>query len=240
MTPGPRDRKLSRQLAQQLIKEARRLPSVGQRMRHISARFLGAPYFIGPLVGSEATPEEFVATLSGFDCVTLVETTLALAWAADVPDFLHLLREIRYKNGEVSYPTRLHYSTDWMKANVRRGFLQDITRGDDTQVKTKVLDFLKAFKPRTVNFRYFPKRKLNKVSRLVEDGDVILFASTRKGLDTFHVGLLFREGEGVVMRHAARSRGGVVEQDLAEFVKANTMPGFLLARPRQFAPNLAE
>lgn len=229
-------RQLNRQAAQQLIRAARRHETIGERLRFISAKFLGAPYFIGPLVGSETTPEEFVATLNGFDCVTLVETTLALAWAADVPDFLNLLREIRYKNGEVSYPKRLHYSTDWMKANVRRGFLRDITRGGDTQVKTKILDFLKAFRPRTVNFRYFPKRKLNKVSRLVEDGDVVMFASTRKGLDTFHVGLLFRDGERVVMRHAARSRGGVVEQDLAEFVQANTMPGFILARPRENAP----
>jgi hypothetical protein len=230
LTDQPR-RKLDRRLAGQLIREARRLPTVGARLKFITECFLGRPYFINPLVGSATEPEVFVATLDGFDCVTLVETSLALAWAADVPQFLALLREIRYRNGEVSYARRLHYSTDWMKANVRRGFLKDITRGADTLVRTKTLDFLKAFKPREVSFRYFPKRKLGKVSRGLEDGDVILFASTRKGLDTFHVGLLFRDNGQVVLRHAARSRGGVVEQELQGFVKANTMPGFIVARP---------
>jgi hypothetical protein len=227
----PRSRKLDHRLAHQIIREARRLPTVGARLKLITARLLGRPYFVNPLVGSATEPEVFVATLDGFDCVTLVETSLALAWAADVPQFLALLCEIRYRNGEVSYARRLHYSTDWMKANVRRGFLKNITRGADTLVRTKTLDFLQAFKPRTVSFRYFPKRKLGKVSRLIEDGDVILFASTRKSLDTFHVGLLFRDSGRVLLRHAARSRGGVVEQELQEFVKANTMPGFIVARP---------
>jgi cell wall-associated NlpC family hydrolase len=231
VTPGPQDRKLNHKLARQIIKEARRLPSVAERMRLISAKFIGAPYFVGPLVGSASEPEEFVATLAGFDCVTYQETVLALAWANDVDEFLNLLRRLRYKNGEVSYAGRLHYSTDWVKANVKRGFLRDLTRGADTLARTKTVDFLKDFKPRAVTFRYFPKRKLGKVSRRFQDGDLIFFASTRQGLDTFHVGLLFRDGGRLLMRHAARSRGGVVEQELAEFVQANPMPGFIVARP---------
>ncbi|HYE75394.1 MAG TPA: N-acetylmuramoyl-L-alanine amidase-like domain-containing protein [Blastocatellia bacterium] len=234
----PRNQKLDRKFALQLIREAKKLPAVGARLKAITQELLGRPYYINPLIGSEVEPEKLVATLDGFDCVTFLETVLALAWAKDVAHFVELLREIRYKNGEVSYKSRLHYSTDWMKANVRRGFFQDITRGEDTLVKTKTLDFLKAFQPRTVNFRYFPKRKLGKVSHRLQDGDVIMFVSTRKGIDTFHVGMIFREDERLVLRHSARSKGGVVNQDLKEFFKANTMPGFIIARPRESAPSL--
>ena len=53
----------------------------------------------------------------------------------------------------------------------------------------------------------------------------------RQGLDVFHLGLLFRATKGVLLRHAARSRGQVVEQELGDFCTANTMPGFLIARP---------
>ena len=53
----------------------------------------------------------------------------------------------------------------------------------------------------------------------------------RQGLDVFHLGMLFRATQGVLLRHAARSRGQVVEQELANFCAANTMPGFLIARP---------
>ncbi len=34
------------------------------------------------------------------------------------------------------------------------------------------------------------------------------------------------------MRHASRSRGFVVEQELSEFLKANRMAGVIVARPR--------
>jgi hypothetical protein len=33
------------------------------------------------------------------------------------------------------------------------------------------------------------------------------------------------------MRHAAKSRGGVVEQDLGEFLKSNRMAGVIVVRP---------
>jgi hypothetical protein len=65
----------------------------------------------------------------------------------------------------------------------------------------------------------------------VVDGDIIFFVSMRQGLDIFHLGMLFRATKGVLLRHAARSRGQVVEQELANFCAANTMPGFLIARP---------
>jgi hypothetical protein len=84
-----------------------------------------------------------------------------------------------------------------------------------------------------ISFRYFPKRKLAQVSRRLKDGDLIFFVSTRKGLDVFHTGIVFRDADRVILRHAARSRGGVVEQELAEFVRSNRMPGFIIVRPTE-------
>jgi hypothetical protein len=62
-------------------------------------------------------------------------------------------------------------------------------------------------------------------------GDLIFFASTRKQHDVFHCGIIVRDGDRVLMRHASRSRGGVVEQDLEEFLKANRMAGVIVVRP---------
>ena len=36
----------------------------------------------------------------------------------------------------------------------------------------------------------------------------------------------------VLMRHASRSQGGVVEQELTEFLKANRMAGVIVVRPQ--------
>ncbi|MBS1811370.1 MAG: DUF1460 domain-containing protein [Acidobacteria bacterium] len=229
---------LDRKITQQLLKETKSLPTVGERLKFITAYFLGKPYIINPLIGSDTEPEVFTATYDGFDCVTYLETALALAWAKTPNDVKELLREIRYRNGNIKWEERLHYTTDWSKYHLKRGALADITRGEDTLSRTKEINFLKCFKPRAITYRYFPKRKLNKVSKRFRDGDLIYFASTRKGLDTFHVGLLFWVNDKLVLRHSAKSKGGVVEQELAEFVKVNTMPGFIVARPKESVPKL--
>jgi cell wall-associated NlpC family hydrolase len=227
--------KLDRQITQQILRQTNSLATVGERLKFITAQFLGKPYIINPLIGSAHEAEVFTATYDGFDCVTLMETVLALAWAKKAADVTTLLQSIRYREGKITWPRRLHYTTDWSKYHVKRGWLRDVTKGEDTLIKNKELAFLPDFPPRPTSFRYFPKRKLNKVNQQFQDGDLIYFASTRKGLDTFHVGLLFWIHGKLVLRHAARSKGGVVEQELAEFVKANTMPGFIVTRPKERA-----
>ena len=230
--------KLNQQITRQILQVTTKLPTLGERLQFITAQFLGKPYIINPLIGSSDAPEVFTATYDGFDCVTLVETSLALAWAKKAADVNDLLREIRYRDGKISWSTRLHYTTDWSKYQVKRGWLTDLTKGEDTLIKNKVLAVLPDFPPRPTNFRYFPKRKINKVSKKFRDGDLVYFASTRKGFDTFHVGLLFWVNGKLVVRHAARSKGGVVEQELADFCKANTMPGIIVTRPKESISSL--
>ena len=219
--------------AARLLAESRPLAAVGQRMRLISARLRGAPYVVNPLRGSATEPEVFVSAVNGFDCVTFIESVLALAVSRRAAEFPERLRELRYRDGEVSWRQRLHYSTDWAKYHVRRGRLEDLTRGEATETKRRTLAMVPGLPAKQTSFRYLPKKKLNWASRRVDDGDLIFFVSTRPKLDVFHTGLLFREGGGVVLRHAARSRGGVVEQELGEFVRVNRMPGFIIVRPRE-------
>ncbi len=222
-----------RHFIERILQAVQALPPIGQRMKAISARLLGYPYIANPLIGSATEPEVFVARMDGFDCVTFMETVLALASASSIEEFLKHLREIRYEGGEVEWRKRLHYTTEWAKYNIRAGRLANLVRGAEAVTRIKRLDFLPDYPARVVKFRYFPKRKLSKISRRLKDGDLIFFVSTRKGLDTFHTGLIFRDGERLLLRHAARSRGQVVEQELAEFVKANRMSGFIVARPRE-------
>jgi hypothetical protein len=215
----------------ELLAEAGAGASVGQRLRLITARLLGTPYLPHPLIGSATEPEVFTVTLQGFDCVTLVETALALAWAADLEAFLTLLRQVRYRHGEIAWQQRLHYATDWLHHHVQHGRLSEMACGGAMQRITKRLDVLPGFPPHTATWWFFPTEALPAVSPHVADGDIIFFVSMRQGLDVFHLGMLFRTTQGILLRHAARSRGQVVEQELADFYAANTMPGFLIARP---------
>lgn len=222
-----------KKLAQQLLRQAAAQTSIGQRMKVISGRLLGAPYLVSPLIGSPTEPEKLVTTLAGFDCVTFMESVLALALAGSAAEFPELLREIRYVYGEVAWRKRHHYTVDWARHNLRRGFLTDITRGPDSVLRRKSLDLIPGLPPRIVSFSYFPKKKLGHISPLLQDGDLIFFVSTRRGLDVFHTGLIFRDGRRLLLRHAARSQGGVVEQELKEFVETNRMSGFIVMRPRE-------
>src|SRR5579885_1333736 len=105
---------LDRRRAEQLLHAARGESSVARRIEIFSRILLGRPYRSSPLIGSAATPEVFIAALDGFDCVTYIESVLALARATGVAGFLTSLRRIRYERGRVRWESRNHYMTRWI------------------------------------------------------------------------------------------------------------------------------
>jgi hypothetical protein len=167
----------------------------------------------------------------GFDCVTYVETALALALSREADQFADALRALRYRDGEVDWRSRNHYMLDWIKANQRRGVVKDITNGARAVTKTRRLSLIKELPAKTVTFRVFPKRAVAHLRRVARTGDIALFASTRRDLDVFHMGFIIRRGDGLWLRHASRTAGRVVEQPLAEFLDAQRMSGIILLRP---------
>jgi len=76
-----------------------------------------------------------------------------------------------------------------------------------------------------------PKRLVKGLSAQLRTGDLIFFASVRKHLDVFHCGILVEAGDRLRLRHAARSRQRVVEEDLDTFLKRNRMAGVIVVRP---------
>jgi cell wall-associated NlpC family hydrolase len=205
--------------------------TLGERIDRLSARLLGRPYRIKPLGGGPGVPEVLRASLAGFDCVTFVETVLALAQARDAADFTRVLRRLRYKGGRPAWSARNHYMTGWAKENAARGLVRDLTRGPGTVRKERVLSVVPGLPPERVRFRCFPKKRLLRLTGRMATGDIVLFASTRRDLDVFHAGLLVKRDGEVRLRHATRSQGRVVEQPLREFLARNRMSGLLLLRP---------
>src|ERR1700674_2446721 len=101
-------RGLSRRRVEQLLSKTRYESSINSRIDLLSRRFLGRSYKPNPLIGSADTAEVFTASLDGFDCVTYIETILALACASNVDDFIEWLRKIRYEQGLVEWERRNH------------------------------------------------------------------------------------------------------------------------------------
>jgi Protein of unknown function (DUF1460) len=214
-----------------LITEAQSATTFGDKEQLISSRLIGYPYLAKPLIGSLTEPEQMIIRFDGFDCVTYAETVLALAASSKAEEFPDKLREIRYEDGQVDYRRRLHYMTEWSKYQVQRGFFLDMTLGPDMLEKVVTLKAVPGIPAKKIRFNYFAKQEFGKISQGIENGDLICFVSTRKDLDVYHVGIIFRLGEKLLIRHARQQRGKVVEQPLAEFIRIIQAPGFIIYRP---------
>lgn len=212
------------------IKDEVELPN---RINLISARFLGRPYRENPLGGGPDEKELFTCSLEGFDCVTYIETVLALALSKNTEEFPSLLRKIRYANGRVEWQSRNHYMVDWIKNNQARRRVINTTEGTEATGKTRVLNVVGGLPAKTVTFSCYPKRRFKAIADRIRTGDIILFASVKKHLDVFHTGFLIVSESEILLRHATRKRGAVVEQRLEEFLAEHRMSGLILVKPKE-------
>ena len=228
-----RPRGLDLRLARSLLARVKPHRTVAARVEALSALLLGAPYEANGLVGSAETPEVFVAPLDRFDCVTYVESVYALARAADPEGFVEELRKIRYEDGLVEWARRNHYMTDWLRRNGKAGLMWPVAAEGLGVRKEKRLNVVPGLPERKVSLYPVPKSKLRAYAPRLRNGDLLLFVSTKKGLDVFHCGLLVLSGGVLKLRHASRSKGRVVEEDLAAFLRANRTAGILASRPQE-------
>src|SRR5467141_4132960 len=123
----PQPRGLSQRSVEQLLSETKYERSAASRIDVLSRHFLGHSYKPNPLIGSADTAEVFTASLVGFDCVSYIETVLALARASNVDDFIEWLRKIRYRQGRIQWECRNHYMTLWLRNNIREGLMRPIS-----------------------------------------------------------------------------------------------------------------
>jgi hypothetical protein len=129
---GPRFYGLpEKQIAAELKKIHKDNPDLRSRVEAVSAAFLGTPYKLGGL--GEGTGSRFdqdpLYSFGYADCTTSVEQVMALSLTADLDKALHeTLQKIRYKDGQVGYTTRNHFTeVDWVPNNAAAGYIEDIT-----------------------------------------------------------------------------------------------------------------
>ncbi|GAB4292631.1 MAG: hypothetical protein Kow0090_06620 [Myxococcota bacterium] len=109
----------------------------------VSELFLGAPYKLSPLGEGAGKPpdEDPMFAVEAFDCLSLVEISLAAAYGGTKEGTLNVLRAIRYKGSKVDYDERNHFMmAQWIPSNIKKGFVKDITDfigGDKVIVESK-------------------------------------------------------------------------------------------------------
>ena len=129
---SPQDSLIYTRTMQELLPYAG-LPA-GELMVKTAGMFYGTPYKGGTL---ETVPEALTVNLHETDCILLVETctamTILLKGCTDggIPsfeDFCAMLRTLRYRDGITDgYPSRLHYTSEWLLQAQDNGFLKEVT-----------------------------------------------------------------------------------------------------------------
>lgn len=227
------------------ISEARTLPMDSCRTLHFAKKMLGVPYVAGTLDGNDE--ELLVVHFDKLDCTTFVETVLALAITEKqckgnaFTNLKNALMFVRYRDGKLNgYASRLHYFSDWIKDNERKGILREVTsKSSYAQTKELWLDFMSthssSYLPMTkdtslvqqiatqekawqgVEVSYLPKDKLNLSSSelKIKNGDILAITTNIKGLDVVHVGFAFWKGEELHMLHASSVANKVIEDPLS-------------------------
>lgn len=231
LAAGLRPAEAGRARIDALIMTARALPTMTQRVEFISQALLGTPYRGHTLIGGPRQPERFVVRDDVFDCVTYCETVLAVARSGRLSDFETELRHIRYHNGVVTWRERNHYFADWSTSNVANGVCARVEMPGGVAID-KTLTYMRALGRRRVSYNAIPRARLLANRHRLASGDVIGFLSRRPRLDYFHIGFVIVGSDGeLLLRHAARSRGRVLDERLAHFLAVSRVRRVTLLRP---------
>ena len=230
--------------------EAIELSQDSCRTLHFAKKMLGVPYVAGTLDGNEE--EKLVVCTNALDCTTFVETVLALALAerekkCDFSGFKESLKRIRYRGGIMNgYASRLHYFSDWIHDNERKGVVKECTAESSCEqsmslwldyMSTHVNSYLPMRKDTSlvreimcqekawhgVEVFFIPKNKLNLPPEelSIKNGDILAITTAIPGLDVVHVGFAFWNKGELHMLHASSVAGKVIEdqQSLYEYSK---------------------
>lgn len=208
--------------------------------------FLGTPYVAHTL---ELEPEILTVNLTQLDCTTFVETVLALSRTVKEGNptfekFMAQLQAIRYRNGTIEdYSSRLHYTSEWIAQNQKRGVLKNITKENGGREIYFNLNFISSNPTRYKQLKnnshltkiirdsevktsalknyYIPKNEIEQNAQTeangkgFKSGDILAFVTTTKGLDISHVAFIYKEQERLTFIHASSSEKKVVIEKLS-------------------------
>ncbi|MDR1335352.1 MAG: DUF1460 domain-containing protein [Tannerella sp.] len=245
----------------QAMQTERTLPA-GELIIETARFFLGTPYVASTL---EKEPEQLVVNLREMDCTTLVETCIALAHTVksatpSFETFCRHLRQIRYRDSAIrGYADRLHYFSDWIYENERKGLIRDVTRQIGGKPHRITVSFMSAHPesyrqlkshPRLVEvirekereisarkgYALIPEASVAACGDGMKNGDIVCFVTRIEGLDISHLGFIYRQGDVLSFIHASSSARKVIVESRspAQYVAdIRTTVGLMIVRPEQ-------
>ncbi len=204
--------------------------------------------------------EELDVNLTQFNCVTFVENMIALTQTrlSSNPNFEYFkqnLANIRYRNGVIDYASRLHYFSDWLYENEKRGILTNITQEIGGQPFNKNVSYLSSSKnvltknksnyttfvsmkkvEKEISSRpkyFIPKDRIPEVESKIKNGDIIGITNRLEGMDMAHTGFaIWRNGQLYLMHASSQYHRVVISsKPLKDYLAGNKLQtGIMVGR----------
>ena len=213
----------------------------------IGKSFIGTDYLAHGL--EKDGDEQLVINLTGLDCTTFLENALVLARCikrgkTSFEDYMNEIQLIRYRDGVIDqYPSRLHYFSDWIFDNSKKGIVRDVTEeigGEKIKFKINFMsthpesykqlkdnpDFIPIIKEQEKEiscreYYFIPKDELAVKEDLIHNGDLIAITTTVEGLDIGHVGIAVKMDDGRIhLLHAptVNTQVHITDQPLSDYL----------------------
>ncbi|WP_330203375.1 N-acetylmuramoyl-L-alanine amidase-like domain-containing protein [Cyanobacterium sp. DS4] len=213
-------------------------------LQTVAKEFMGAKYQAGLL--DQTNKESLFISLTKFDCVLFVETVLGLVKGITVQDynystFITNIQKQRYRTQNVTYCDRLHYFSDWIAENEKKGFVKNLTQSLGGIRLDKQLNFMTVNRSKypqlnnneinfqcikkveadlnKLNLSYIPTNKIKSIYPQLKLGDIIGITTKIKGLDVTHTGLIYRQNNQTGLIHASPAGQVTVAKDLQSYVQ---------------------
>ena len=221
--------------------------SIGDVIVEVGKSFIGSDYLSHGL--EKDGDEQLVINLTGLDCTTFLENSLVFALCikkgkTSFEDYQKELQFIRYRNGVIDeYPSRLHYFSDWIYDNVKKGIVDDVTEEIGGEKIKFNLNFMsthpESYKQLNENpdliptikkqekeiscreYYFIPKEELKSKEESIVNGDLIAITTTVEGLDIGHIGIAVKmDDEKIHLLHAPteNTKVQITEQPLSDYL----------------------
>jgi hypothetical protein len=231
----------------------------------IGKSFIGTDYLAHGL--EKDGDEQLVINLTGLDCTTFLENSLVLARCikkgkTSFEDYKSELQLIRYRDGKIDeYPSRLHYFSDWIYDNQKKGIVEDVTKeigGEKIKFNLNFMsthpdsynhlkenpDFISVIEKQEKeiscrDYYFIPKVELNSKEHQIQNGDLLAITTTVEGLDIGHVGIAVKMEDGRIhLLHAptVNTKVHITDEPLSDYLmKYKRHSGVIVLRPLEQA-----
>lgn len=222
---------------------------IHNKLYEISKSLKNTPYLNDPLGEGEEGEYDTdpLSRLDKFDCLTFVETVLALTFSETEEDFQKLLQQIRYKDNIISFETRLHFQNpDWILNNKK--YVHNITNslsnkllGKKANISRIILDRAGWFnkthsieiniKEEEVKLDYITfadlQTNIEKLTAHINKPYIFMTVINPKGLkdkigtdfNISHTGFIIKKEGELFIRHASSTYKRVLDESFSKYIE---------------------